>query len=125
MKLEEAYRTAMRRLEIVYRLVDIGLIAVRTSSVEFTHVLRTTRHDMPESFEWQKSGSSDGSWTVLVRVYLGLTSWWPMNAAKGLGRHNDPLPPELGMHMLHDNLFCENRAKQGVSTSFGLIFAST
>ncbi len=35
-KLEEAYRTAVRRPEIVKRLADIGLIVVGTSSAEFS-----------------------------------------------------------------------------------------
>jgi tripartite-type tricarboxylate transporter receptor subunit TctC len=35
-KLEEAYRTAVRRPEIVKRLADIGLIVVGTTSAEFT-----------------------------------------------------------------------------------------
>lgn len=35
-KLEEAYRTAVRRPEIVKQLADIGLIVVGTSSAEFT-----------------------------------------------------------------------------------------
>jgi tripartite-type tricarboxylate transporter receptor subunit TctC len=35
-KLEEAYRTAVRRPEIVKRLIDIGLIVVATTSAEFS-----------------------------------------------------------------------------------------
>jgi tripartite-type tricarboxylate transporter receptor subunit TctC len=35
-RLEEAYRTAVRRPEVVKRLADIGLIVVGTSSAEFT-----------------------------------------------------------------------------------------
>ena len=38
-RLEEAYRTAVRRPEIVQRLKDIGLIVVATSSAEFARVL--------------------------------------------------------------------------------------
>jgi tripartite-type tricarboxylate transporter receptor subunit TctC len=38
-KLEEAYRTAVRRPEIVKRLADIGLIVVGTSSAEFTRAV--------------------------------------------------------------------------------------
>ena len=38
-RLEEAYRTAVRRPEIVKRLTDFGLIVVATSSAEFTRVL--------------------------------------------------------------------------------------
>lgn len=38
-RLEEAYRTAVRRPEIVKRLADIGLIVVATSSAEFTRAL--------------------------------------------------------------------------------------
>jgi len=38
-RLEEAYRTAVRRPEIVQRLGDIGLIVVGTSSAEFTRAL--------------------------------------------------------------------------------------
>ena len=38
-KLEEAYRTAVRRPEVVQRLTDIGLIVVATSSAEFARVL--------------------------------------------------------------------------------------
>ncbi|CAN5575842.1 tripartite tricarboxylate transporter substrate binding protein [soil metagenome] len=38
-KLEEAYRSAVRRPEIVQRLADIGLIVVGTTSAEFTRVL--------------------------------------------------------------------------------------
>jgi tripartite-type tricarboxylate transporter receptor subunit TctC len=38
-KLEEAYRTAVRRPEIVKRLADIGLIVVGTSSAEFSHAV--------------------------------------------------------------------------------------
>jgi tripartite-type tricarboxylate transporter receptor subunit TctC len=38
-KLEEAYRNAVRRPEIVQRLTDIGLIVVGTSSAEFARVL--------------------------------------------------------------------------------------
>lgn len=38
-RLEEAYRTAVRRPEIVQRLTDIGLIVVGTSSAEFTRIL--------------------------------------------------------------------------------------
>ena len=38
-RLEEAYRTAVRRPEIVQRLADIGLIVVGTSSAEFTRAL--------------------------------------------------------------------------------------
>jgi tripartite-type tricarboxylate transporter receptor subunit TctC len=38
-KLEEAYRTAVRRPEIVQRLKDFGLIVVATSSADFTRVL--------------------------------------------------------------------------------------
>jgi tripartite-type tricarboxylate transporter receptor subunit TctC len=38
-KLEEAYRTAVRRPEIVKRLADIGLIVVGTSSAEFTRAI--------------------------------------------------------------------------------------
>lgn len=38
-KLEDAYRTAVRRPEIVKRLADIGLIVVATSSAEFTKAL--------------------------------------------------------------------------------------
>ena len=38
-RLEEAYRTAVRRPEIVQRLADIGLIVVGTSSVEFSRAL--------------------------------------------------------------------------------------
>jgi tripartite-type tricarboxylate transporter receptor subunit TctC len=38
-RLEEAYRTAVRRPEIVKRLTDIGLIVVGTSSAEFVRIL--------------------------------------------------------------------------------------
>ena len=38
-RLEEAYRTAVRRPEIVQRLADIGLIVVGTSSAEFTRAV--------------------------------------------------------------------------------------
>jgi tripartite-type tricarboxylate transporter receptor subunit TctC len=38
-RLEEAYRTAVRRPEIVKRLTDIGLIVVGTSSAEFARIL--------------------------------------------------------------------------------------
>lgn len=38
-RLEEAYRAAVRRPEIVKRLTDFGLIVVATSSAEFTRVL--------------------------------------------------------------------------------------
>ncbi len=38
-RIEEAYRTAVRRPEIVQRLTDIGLIVVATSSAEFSRVL--------------------------------------------------------------------------------------
>ncbi len=38
-RLEEAYRTAVRRPEIVQRLKDFGLIVVATSSADFTRVL--------------------------------------------------------------------------------------
>ena len=38
-RLEEAYRTAVRRPEIVRRLADIGLIVVGTSSAEFSRAL--------------------------------------------------------------------------------------
>lgn len=38
-KLEEAYRAAVRRPEIVQRLKDFGLIVVATSSADFTRVL--------------------------------------------------------------------------------------
>ena len=38
-RLEEAYRTAVRRPEIVKRLADIGLIVAGTSSAEFIRVL--------------------------------------------------------------------------------------
>ena len=38
-RLEEAYRTAVRRPEIVQRLADVGLIVVGTSSAEFTRAL--------------------------------------------------------------------------------------
>jgi tripartite-type tricarboxylate transporter receptor subunit TctC len=38
-KLEEAYRTAVRRPEIVQRLTDIGLIVVGTSSLEFSRAV--------------------------------------------------------------------------------------
>lgn len=38
-KLEEAYRTAVRRPEIVQRLADIGLIVVGTSSAEFARAV--------------------------------------------------------------------------------------
>jgi tripartite-type tricarboxylate transporter receptor subunit TctC len=38
-KLEEAYRTAVRRPEIVKRLADIGLIVVGTSSADFVRSL--------------------------------------------------------------------------------------
>ncbi len=38
-RLEEAYRTAVRRPEIVKRLTEIGLIVVGTSSAEFEKVL--------------------------------------------------------------------------------------
>ena len=38
-RLEEAYRTAVRRPEIVQRLADIGLIVVGTSSAEFSRAL--------------------------------------------------------------------------------------
>jgi tripartite-type tricarboxylate transporter receptor subunit TctC len=38
-KLEEAYRTAVRRPEIVKRLADIGLIVVATSSADFIKAL--------------------------------------------------------------------------------------
>ncbi|MCW5733689.1 MAG: tripartite tricarboxylate transporter substrate binding protein [Enhydrobacter sp.] len=38
-KLEEAYRTAVRRPEIVKRLADIGLIVVGTSSAEFSRAV--------------------------------------------------------------------------------------
>jgi len=38
-KLEEAYRTAVRRPEIVQRLKDFGLIVVATSSAEFARDL--------------------------------------------------------------------------------------
>jgi hypothetical protein len=34
--LEEAYRTAVRRPEVVQRLADIGLIVVGTSSADFS-----------------------------------------------------------------------------------------
>jgi len=37
--LEEAYRAAVRRPEIVQRLADIGLIVVATSSADFVKVL--------------------------------------------------------------------------------------
>ena len=38
-RLEEVYRTAVRRPEIVKRLTEIGLIVAGTSSAEFTRVL--------------------------------------------------------------------------------------
>lgn len=38
-RLEEAYRVAVRRPEIVKRLTDFGLIVVATSSADFTRVL--------------------------------------------------------------------------------------
>jgi tripartite-type tricarboxylate transporter receptor subunit TctC len=38
-KLEEVYRTAVRRPEIVKRLTDIGLIVVGTSSADFARAL--------------------------------------------------------------------------------------
>jgi tripartite-type tricarboxylate transporter receptor subunit TctC len=38
-RLEEAYRTAVRRPEVVKRLADIGLIVVGTSSDEFVRIL--------------------------------------------------------------------------------------
>jgi tripartite-type tricarboxylate transporter receptor subunit TctC len=38
-RIEEAYRTAVRRPEVVKRLTDIGLIVVATSSAEFSRVL--------------------------------------------------------------------------------------
>ncbi|MDB5488333.1 MAG: tripartite tricarboxylate transporter substrate binding protein [Reyranella sp.] len=38
-RLEEAYRVAVRRPEIVQRLTDFGLIVVATSSADFTRVL--------------------------------------------------------------------------------------
>jgi tripartite-type tricarboxylate transporter receptor subunit TctC len=38
-RIEEAYRTAVRRPEIVQRLADMGLIVVGTSSAEFTREL--------------------------------------------------------------------------------------
>ena len=38
-RIEEAYRAAVRRPEIVQRLTDIGLIVVATSSAEFSRVL--------------------------------------------------------------------------------------
>ena len=38
-RLEEAYRTAVRRPEIVQRLTDFGLIVVATSSADFVRVL--------------------------------------------------------------------------------------
>lgn len=38
-RLEEAYRAAVRRPEIVQRLKDFGLIVVATSSADFAHVL--------------------------------------------------------------------------------------
>jgi tripartite-type tricarboxylate transporter receptor subunit TctC len=38
-RIEEAYRTAVRRPEIVQKLADIGLIVVATSSAEFARVL--------------------------------------------------------------------------------------
>lgn len=38
-RLEEAYRTAVRRPDIVQRLTDIGLIVVGTSSAEFSRAL--------------------------------------------------------------------------------------
>ena len=38
-RLEEVYRAAVRRPEIVQRLTDFGLIVVATSSAEFTRVL--------------------------------------------------------------------------------------
>lgn len=38
-RLEQAYRAAVRRPEIVKRLMDFGLIVVATSSAEFTRVL--------------------------------------------------------------------------------------
>jgi tripartite-type tricarboxylate transporter receptor subunit TctC len=38
-RIEEAYRTAVRRPEVVQRLTDIGLIVVATSSAEFSRVL--------------------------------------------------------------------------------------
>ena len=38
-RLEEAYRTAVRRPEVVKRLTDIGLIVVGTSSAEFNRIL--------------------------------------------------------------------------------------
>jgi tripartite-type tricarboxylate transporter receptor subunit TctC len=38
-RLEEAYRAAVRRPEIVQRLADIGLIVVATSSADFVRVL--------------------------------------------------------------------------------------
>jgi tripartite-type tricarboxylate transporter receptor subunit TctC len=38
-RLEEAYRTAVRRPEIVQKLADVGLIVVGTSSAEFTRAL--------------------------------------------------------------------------------------
>ena len=38
-KLEEAYRAAVRRPEIVQRLTDFGLIVVATSSADFSRVL--------------------------------------------------------------------------------------
>jgi tripartite-type tricarboxylate transporter receptor subunit TctC len=37
--LEEAYRTAVRRPEVVQRLADIGLIVVGTSSADFSRAL--------------------------------------------------------------------------------------
>ena len=38
-RIEEAYRTAVRRPEIVQRLADMGLIVVGSSSAEFTRIL--------------------------------------------------------------------------------------
>jgi len=38
-RIEEAYRTAVRRPEVLQRLTDIGLIVVATSSAEFSRVL--------------------------------------------------------------------------------------
>lgn len=38
-RLEEAYRTAVRRPEVVQRLADIGLIVVGTSSADFSRAL--------------------------------------------------------------------------------------
>jgi tripartite-type tricarboxylate transporter receptor subunit TctC len=38
-RLEEAYRAAVRRPEIVQRLTDIGLVVVATSSAEFVRIL--------------------------------------------------------------------------------------